>query len=292
MQGAVNQGFKLGCQFAHGMNSLFDISATTPLSGLHMKGTVTRRFLITYGVSPAVVANAVPPGAELSLFNGMAWISACYVNLSGMRLSFAPEWTGAGFNYLIHRTRARLPYPDGKLRESVLVLEASIDRPFLGFLAGQTAGVRFKARDIELLEAGDSWTLRMASGEEVLFQAQIYKDSFGKEIRTSSKFPSAQQADQFLLGVSFGGEWQPSRGRLRLLAETHDPWQTLVGRCTTSRHAYLESLGAVNVEADHVITMTDIPHYFALLGTSVPTFQPEPAKLPANSSNDFSVPAS
>ena len=107
-----------------------------------MKGTVPRRFLITYAVPPETLAAAIPPGAEISTHNGAAWVSACFVNLTGMRLSLLPKWLGMDFNYLIHRTRVRLTYPDGKHRESVLILEANINRSLLGTLARKFTGVR------------------------------------------------------------------------------------------------------------------------------------------------------
>jgi uncharacterized protein YqjF (DUF2071 family) len=254
-------------------NALYDLSPTDSLQGLHMQGTVARRFLISYGVSPLLIASSVPTGAELSICHGLAWGSACFVHIDDMRPSFAPSWAGTGFNYLIHRTRARMPFPDGKLRESVLVLEANINRPVLGWLAGKSIGVNFRVRNITLTEDNDSWTLRMTHKKEILFEADIHKTAVGEAISPTSKFASASEADQFLLGVSYGGEWDRAGNQTRLFAETHDPWQTLVAQCSTKRNAYLESLGATGVEADHVITMTGIPHYFALGSVVVPCHQ-------------------
>ena len=106
--------------------SRYDISPTTPLPGLHMNGVVTRRFLISYPVQPAVLSRFLPPNAELSTWQGLAWVSACFVTIRHMRPSFVSSPVGIDFNYLVHRTRARIPYPDGVRRESVLVLEANI----------------------------------------------------------------------------------------------------------------------------------------------------------------------
>ena len=71
-------------------------------------------------------------------------------------------------------------------------------------------------------------------------------------------------ADDFLLGVSFGGQWVKGERELKLLPETHDRWETLVCTCTTHANRFLESLGIDAAEADHAITMTQIPHYFGL----------------------------
>jgi hypothetical protein len=76
-----------------------------------------------------------------------------------------------------------------------------------------------------------------------------------------------------LLGVSYGGERHTDRERLRLLAETHDPWTTLVGTCTTHTNAFRDQLGACGAEADHVITMTTPHHHLALRGFDVPLGQ-------------------
>jgi uncharacterized protein YqjF (DUF2071 family) len=247
-----------------------------------MKGIVTRRFLVTYPVPPEALAHAVPPTGELVLHNGLAWVSACFVHIARMRPSLLPESFGFGFNYLIHRTLARLPYPDGKMRSTVLVLEANINRPLLALMAKKMTGVRFRIREITLTEHNDAWIIRMAEGQEVLYEAEIYKGSIDTEFHGPSQFMSAGDADRFLLGISFGAQWEPEAGRIKLLAETHDPWETYVGQCKTKRHALLKSLGVQQQSADHVITMTDVPHYFALRGvvvacpkaSSVPTDKP------------------
>jgi uncharacterized protein YqjF (DUF2071 family) len=252
------------------MEKTYDLAPTEPLRGLHMRGTVTRRFLITYPVPPQTLATAVPPGGELSLHKGLAWVSACFVHIAGMRPSFAPQPLGIDFNYLIHRTLARLPYPDGKLRESVLVLEANINRPVLGVIARKLTGVQFYTRKITLTEDSGAWVVQLTGPTGILYEAEIYKDSIGADVGMSSQFAGASEADRYLLGVSFGAQWEPHANRIRLLAETHDPWQTHVGQCKTKRHAFLESLGVSGVAADHVITMTDVPHYFALRGVIAP----------------------
>lgn len=251
------------------MGANFDIDCLQPLPGLHLVGTVARRFLISYAVDPALLAEWVPPGAELSLAHGKAWVSACFVHIDDMRPAGAPRALGMEFHYLIHRTRARVPYPDGKVRESVLILEPNIDRSLLSCLGRLSAGVRFEVRSVKLEQDAGGWRLMMRDGSgDLLFHADI-PDSFGTGMPAGSLFASAEEADDFLLGVSHGGEWHRDRSRLRLLAETHDPWETRVGACRTHRNAFLERLAGGPVESDHVITMTGVPHYFALRGFDV-----------------------
>ena len=180
-----------------------------------------------------------------------------------------PEWLGTEFNYLIHRTLARLPYPDGKLRNTVLVLEANINRSMLGAIATKMTGVRFQVREIRLDDLGECWIVRMADRQEVLYEAEIPKQSINAQIGKASQFGSASEADRFLLGLSYGAQWEPESRQIKVLAETHDPWQTSVGQCKTNAHALLKSLGVRRFDADHVITMTEIPHYFALRGMVV-----------------------
>ena len=249
----------------------FDLDPTTPLAGLHLRGMVTRRFLVSYPVDPVLLSDRLPPGAELSLHDGCAWVSACFVNLKNMRPSVFPRSMGIELNYLIHRTRARLPFPDGKKREAVLVLEPNLDRLTLGWIGARLTGVGFNYRDIRLIEQEKSWNLVMKDNEEVVYDAVIPKSSIYPDPSASAHFPSIRSADDFLLGVSYGGQWHAKSNRLRLLAETHDPWNTLMGECKTNNNRFLESLGAEThqLEADHVISMTNVPHYFALLGSNV-----------------------
>ena len=88
------------------MTTSYDIQPTEPLSGIHMLGTVVRRFLISYAVPPEALTGHIPPGAELSLYGGKAWVSACFVHMNDMRPSFASAPLGMRYHYLIHRTRA------------------------------------------------------------------------------------------------------------------------------------------------------------------------------------------
>jgi uncharacterized protein YqjF (DUF2071 family) len=242
----------------------FDLAPTARLSGIHMVGTVVRRFLISYPVSPDVLVEHLPPGAECATHDGLAWVSACFVRMDDMRPNIFPRFVGMGFNYLIHRTRARLPFPDGKLREAVLVLQPNINRKLLSSFGSLLTGVGFRTREIDFTDADDNWRIRMISEGELLYDVTILKSSCYESISSDSRFTTAQEADDFLLGVSFGGQWQKGQRQLKLLPETHDPWSTQACTCITHKNLFLESLGVEAVDADHVITMTEIPHYFGI----------------------------
>lgn len=229
-----------------------------------MHGTVVRRFLISYPVSPDLLLKHLPPGAECATYDGLAWVSACFVRMDDMRPSVLPKFIGMGFNYLIHRTRARLPFPDGKLREAVLVLQPNINRPLLSTFGSWLTGVGFQTRDIDFREDDEGWHIQMTAQGELLYDATIAKSSCSESISSESRFTSAQEADDFLLGVSFGSHWIKGQRDLKLLPETHDPWTTLACTCVTRKNQYLETLGAGVVDADHAITMTEIPHYFGI----------------------------
>lgn len=242
----------------------FDLTPTARLPGIHMIGNVVRRFLISYPVSPELLSGHLPPGAECSTYDGLAWVSACFVRMDDMRPDILPRFFGMGFNYLIHRTRARLPFPDGKLREAVLVLQPNINRRLLSSFGSLLTGVGFRAREIEFTEDDDNWRIRMISEGELLYDATILKTSCSESISSNSRFATAQEADDFLLGVSFGGQWVKGERNLKLLPETHDPWKTLACTCITHTNRFLETLGVDTVDADHAITMTQIPHYFGM----------------------------
>jgi hypothetical protein len=48
-----------------------------------------------------------------------------------------------------------LPFPDGKRRESDLVLKTNIDRRLLAWAGARITGISFKKRDIRLDEEED-----------------------------------------------------------------------------------------------------------------------------------------
>ena len=242
----------------------FDLAPTDRLTGLHMVGKVVRRFLISYPVPPEALQKFLPPRAELSIHDGAAWVSACFVRMDDMRPNFFPGFLGMGFNYLIHRTRARLPFPDGSTREAVLVLQPNINRPLLSSCGSMLTGVGFRTRQIEFTEDESHWRVQMTDRGELRFDAEISKEACSSQVSESSRFPNAATADSFLLGVSFGGQWVKGQSKLKLLPETHEPWETVATTCKTRCNSFLEELGVESVEADHVITMTDCPHYFGI----------------------------
>ena len=242
----------------------FDLEPTARLSGLHMMGTVQRRFLISYPVPPEALLSYLPPGAECSTHDGSAWVSACFVRMGDMRPNILPRFAGMGFNYLIHRTRARLPFPDGQLREAVLVLQPNINRPILSCFGSLLTGIGFQTRDVEFHEQADGWQIRMLERDEVLFDASILKSGCSAELPGESRFRSVTEADRFLLGVSFGGQWKPGESVLKLLPETHDPWISLGYACVTHCNRFLEHLGVQSSVADHAIMMQDVTHYFGI----------------------------
>jgi hypothetical protein len=249
----------------------FDLKPTSPLSGIHLEGTVTRRFLINYAVPADALAPYLPPGAELARHDGSAWVSACFVNIQNMRPARFPSAAGMQFNYLIYRTRAALPFPDGRKRQAVLVLQPNINRPLFKAFGRITPGVHFRFRPISLEETQDCWqiVMRNSSGETLHF-TEVAKQSIGSVLPNGSGFRDIHTADEFLLGVSYGGQWQPEHGTLRLFAETHDPWDTMAADGATHKSAFLVSLLGELPPIDHVTTMTDIPHYFAATGENVP----------------------
>ena len=83
----------------------------------------------------------------------------------------------------------------------------------------------------------------MLDNGSLLYRASIPRRSIGESLPVNSIFENTSDADRFLLGVSYGGEWDKPKGRLRLLAETHDPWTAFAGACHTERFDFFEKLG-------------------------------------------------
>ena len=135
---------------------------------------------------------------------------------------FAPPPLGMRYNYLIHRTRVRLPFPGGKRRERVLDLEPNIDRQLLTWAGARITGISFRKRDIRLDEEEDGCRLKMMHRGKVLYDARISPSECGPELSAGSCFPNAEEADRFLLGLSYGGQWAQETDSLCLLPETHE----------------------------------------------------------------------
>lgn len=245
----------------------YDMKPTDSIAGAHLVGTVEQRFLLTYPVPPAALGPFVPHGCVLETFGGKGWVSACAVRISGLRASFAPKATGIGVDYLIIRTVARLPFPDGAMRRSVLMLEANLSSRLAGALAGRVTGIASHVRPITLAEREDGWHIELKERDGAIrFAAVVPHVGISDSLPPGSAFPDPVEASRFILDMSFGGEWLRRRDAIRLLAETHDPCELQFGRSTTRANAFVHRLAGGAVEADNVLVMSGVPHQFALRG--------------------------
>ncbi|HLF05794.1 MAG TPA: DUF2071 domain-containing protein [Thermoplasmata archaeon] len=246
-----------------------DIRSTDRLPGVYLAGTVGIRFLVNYAVPPDSLQPLMPPGCAVSTHNGLAWLSVCAVRLEKLRPSILPRLAGVSFNYLILRTVAELPYPDGKKRNSVMILESNIGGR-LAARAGLVTGIRPVLRKIDIDEDVRGWRLRMWSVEgQPLYDAEFPKIVMGQRLPEGSSFADRDDSFRFLMEMSFGAAWDQKSGVISLLAETHDPCISLVGAAKTTRFDFLDGLTKPRPEADHVIIMQAVPHQFALRGLKV-----------------------
>ncbi len=246
----------------------YDLQPTDPIGVPHLVGTVDRRFLITYPLSPDSLEPYLPPGSELETFAGKAWVSVCAVRISGLRPSWWPKPFGIHAQYVIYRTVATLPFPDRKSRRSVLILEANLNTRLATILAGKVTGIAPRRRPIQLEQDHQAWRVELKEHDGTTrYAAEIPREGISAALPAGSAFPSSAAASHFILEMSYGGEWLRERGAIRLLAETHAASGLEFGSCTTKVNTVVERLAGRSVEADHVLVMTNVPHQFALRGT-------------------------
>ena len=74
------------------MTVSYHLEPTARLSGLHMAGTVARRFLISYPVPPETLTKCLRPDAEVSLHDGAAGVELIELTVKG----YPGESEGAG----------------------------------------------------------------------------------------------------------------------------------------------------------------------------------------------------
>src|SRR5579872_5170808 len=83
------------------MQKTYDLAPTEPLRGLHMRGRVTRRFLITYPVPPETLATAVPPARGSFPLQGLG---------VGVRVLRSYRWHATILGAGVAGDRLQLPY--------------------------------------------------------------------------------------------------------------------------------------------------------------------------------------
>jgi uncharacterized protein YqjF (DUF2071 family) len=251
----------------------YDISPTEPLRVAHVDALVTRRLLINYPVAPEALVRFLPPGGSLSLYSGYAWVSACIVEMRQMRPSWLarlPSFIGIKQRYFVYRTRASVPFPDGVDRECVLILQSNFSNVLVARSASLIAGLSVSAKHIEVRERSRDVTARMVRDRQAPeYVARVHKrgvQADGAQMPASSLFRTVQEADDFLAGVAYGAEWQPSRGKLLLIPETHEPWEIEICDCETPRSAFLVSLCGQVPQADHAMLIRTVRYDYPLFG--------------------------
>ncbi len=226
---------------------------TARLSGLHFRAIVEQRIIANYPVPPAVVRPLIPSDARLWELDGRAWISACFVQMRHVRPTGFPRWAGVPLRYLVHRTMAEVPFPDGRLRKAVYVLEAYGDPPLQRAMARVLGGAPFRPSHIEWRRHGDGFYLSVSRDGAPIYQARS-KPGFA-----SSVFPDIAAADHAILGMAWGSS---NDGRWSLFPETHEPWNAYSLVQTTEVNTFRDGLGLKGIEADNVVGMQDCPHSF------------------------------
>lgn len=228
---------------------------TASLDGLHFRGVVQQRIIANYRLPVDLVRPLVPEDADLWTGGpgGDAWVSACFVQMRHVRPAGVPPWAGASLRYLVHRTMARVPFPDGRRRKAVYVL-AAYASPMLPRVAARIlGGAPFAPATITWGRTADGFRVRAERQGEVLYDATT------RRAFASAVFADVAQADEAILGMAWGSY---KRREWKLFPETHEPWDAYGLRQTTARNAFLQGLGAGGVEADHVLAMERSPHSF------------------------------
>lgn len=230
----------------------FDLAPTMRLAGLHYRGTVDQRVIANYPVAPDLLKPFVPKGARLWVKDGIAWLSACFVQMSNVRPAGVPKRLGLSFRYLVVRTMVEVVFPDGKVRKAVLVLEAYGDPAVPRMLGRVLGGAPFRPARIEWTHDGGKHQVRATDKGGLLYEAS------SREGFSSRAFGLIADADAAILGMAWGSHHD---GGWRFFPETHDPWNAHGLTVTTTAFAFRDRLGLA-VEADHAIAMEDCPHYF------------------------------
>ncbi|MEO8286535.1 MAG: DUF2071 domain-containing protein [Chloroflexota bacterium] len=260
----------------------YDIAHNKPLRVPHVDAFVTRRLLVNYPVAAERLTPFLPPGGALSLHAGAAWVSACIVEMEHMRpslLSALPVRAGIKLKYLVYRTRATVPFPDGIERECVLILETNFNRPIIARAASMLSGLKINYKSIHVRERSDRLSARMAGpGGVTEYGARVEKIA-PDTMPAGSLFSGVQEADRFLASVAYGAQWDRAAGSLLLVPETHEPWQIEACSCRTGQSSFLRKLCHSMPLADHAMLIRNVNYDYPMFGYAVRDPGTGPASL-------------
>ena len=177
------------------------------LDSIH--GTIDRRILLNYRVTPEALQRVLPKPFRPKLYNGVGIAGVCMIRFTALRPRYVPAWLGLGSENAAHRIAVEW-VADGVRYEGVYIPQRNTNSVLNRVLGGRVFPGIFTGARFESSDSDEAVGLRISHADgtpEVSFRGTL-----ASQLPTSSVFPDLDAAAGFFsLGATgYSATHQPN----------------------------------------------------------------------------------
>jgi Uncharacterized conserved protein (COG2071) len=227
-----------------------------------LRGTIRRRILVNYRISPDVVKALLPVRFRPKLIAGYSIGGICLIRLEEIRPKGLPGFIGISSENSAHRIAVEWEDDNGRQREGVFVPRRDTDSRLNSLAGGRVfPGVHQLSR-FTVSDQDGQISLRVVADdiESPLVDLQVTEaDGFPE----TSVFTALSESSKFFEAGCIGYSSRPDSCTLDgLMLEVPD-WRVSPLKVHYVRSAYYDNRSVFpsgSIEFDHALLMRDIPH--------------------------------
>lgn len=226
-----------------------------------IEGTIRRRILVNYRVSPEVIQPLLPARFRPKLHNDHAVAGICLIRLEHIRPKMLPEVIGISSENAAHRVAVLWDDENGVTREGVFIPRRDTDSPLNHFLGGKAFPGEYNLATFKVEESGSSIDFSMNSKDGTV--AVEVKGTASGSLPESSIFGSVSEASLFFESGSLGYSARRNSDELDAIELETKEWRVeplSIEKVYSSYFADEQRFPKGSVEFDHTLIMRNIAH--------------------------------
>jgi hypothetical protein len=225
-----------------------------------IQGTIRRRILANFRITPDVIQRELPDRFHLKLHKGFAVAGICLIRLEHVRPRSTPEIIGLSSENAAHRV-AVLWDEDGGEREGVFISRRDTDSQLNHLLGGRVFPGEHHHANFSVSEENGEIQFKMKS-DDASVEVEV-AGRIASQLPSTSIFSSISEASTFFEKGSIGYSVTSEPDRLDGLELRTSQWQVEpleISKIYSSYFADKSKFPAGTIEFDHALIMRNVQH--------------------------------
>lgn len=218
--------------------------------------------VLTYAVRPAAVQPLLPPGLELDLYEGHAFLAVALVQTRNLRPAGFPSWMGRDFFLSGYRIFTRFPLPDGRRLRGLRILRSDTDKRSMKWVGNALTHYRYHHCKADLRAHGETMSVRIESDDG---QSDLEVDAALNEATSpppGSPFPDLATARKYAGPLPFTFDYEPATHSIIAIEGQRQGWTPRPVKVDVRRLSFLEKpmLRAADPVLANAFYVRDLPY--------------------------------